>query len=154
MSSALSTFRENLKNRIIGSTDGDVLNITLNRVFLGFRHAEVDSVDLATDLINNGPLVIIGMASEGELDYHKTGNISFEIDLYIFKDNETSWDGQDIQDLIADMMGRVLDNDEYVGGAAPNNISISGYDYSDEYKILNYSFTTNFYDPIKKKKKV
>lgn len=151
MASLFSNFRAQLKTQIGGSTASG-LTITAARTYLTFRHADVDAESFQTDLNDNGPLVTIGMITNGSLNHLKMGDMNLNFDLYVYKDNINDWDGQDVQDLIATMASNILTSSAYTNCSAPSTFDIIGYEYDEGYKILCYHFSCSFFDPLSKSK--
>lgn len=152
--SQLSKTRAAMAVQIVGSTSGSspALTVGTGRAYLGWNARDKDSLAQYADAALNGPFANIGLpqlALSGQLA--RTGPATVPIALYIAKDFGTSWDGQDVCDLVANMVSRLMTMSAYTSGATgPTNVNVSGYNYEHTISkgLLVVTLGYEFLDPV------
>lgn len=124
--------RYRISAQIVGTTSGGAspaLTIGVGRVFQGWRKLSASDTTAFGDANSGGPFAVVSLGTL-DLDAYKMGDASLNVNVVIAKSKNTSWEGYDIDDLMARMIGRIMDNTAYSSGeTVPQKASYEGVDY-------------------------
>jgi hypothetical protein len=123
--------RAAMKLRVEASTDGALLTIGVGRCFLGWKEINLTELDAYADAAALGPFGLIGLTTN-KLEWTRVGPMTIPIDIFIAKAKSAPWTGQDVENLIQNVISRLLDQSGYtsaLGGHVPMSVGVTGYEY-------------------------
>lgn len=135
--------RQQLKELIVGATDGGSLTIGTGRVFLGWRGMPDDS--LFKDAQDHGPFVMVGQAQGITVQATLLGGMQVPLILYVAKPKGLSWDGVDVDELVASILRAIVGRTDR-SGPMPSSVSVTSmyYDTSVTEGVLAVSMVAQF----------
>lgn len=118
---------------VASGADGGGTVTPPDRVFTGWHARELTGKDVVNDVRDNGVMCVIGLP-HGRINYRRIGPRSVNLDLYIYKSKNTTWDGQDVCKLVNNVELRLIDQaaSEYGPGSnaqVPADVGVDGYEY-------------------------
>ena len=113
----LGKFREDIKTALTGAKNKEAtpdLELKVDRIYLGFNTRLTSGQDtLAKDIRDNGPLTVIGLISQASREIRGAGVVVCPITIWIEKDKKADFDGLDVDDLLEDVINRLLTEGNY-----------------------------------------
>lgn len=158
MSSILADTRLDLVAAIKGATDGASLTIASNRVFRGYK-ARGQAADIWTDVNTNGPMALVGPSKNIRFDNLGFGPATFPIQVYLAKSKGADFNGDDIENLVANILTRLTKPSNYSSCGVPTSNPLSimprmvtyqglSYDTLDTDGLVALTFSAEVPDPV------